>query len=549
MKGRILVMERRGAARQVALRREFNLGLTQLRGGAPTEEEKETREQQGRVAELHTNLPDSVWLKHASYGPHAQAIFWDTTKYTCNEIRKQTLKPRLNQDQIQKNAGIVAAQLQPKPEERGGGTASFWVVCTHLSSGNSQEVQEERAEEILVLRAFMETLKERDHNIPIILGMDSNCDILHRNQTKAQTRPVTVQDDLLTPLRMHNYTTGMDMEEGKEFLSVVKMRGIGTNQPYKIGGLELHTIDCLASTWAPTTIVNDTLLKEYKFKTTTIKKAKQIMDPEKKDTKDATGEDTDISDITAKMLPNYKPPVECMSDHLPIAVQFGPDVRVCQWNLLAEELANDGFLAPSPTAQLQLFEDMKKLRQQSNAFYENKGNTTQQSAMKAIMQHMATQAKASSKNQFKLTEFEKAEEKDQYLRKTGVKQKDIRKFKAALLWGEQTKDDFKRWEEEYLRTIKDNDDRFTVFDKEKGRDLMDGMIKDLIEKKIGIFTFQEMDGMRYKTFTSAAPDFACTLGNVSECGTLGPFESCNMSAGTFYARKYTAGARRWCSIM
>ena len=191
--------------------------------------------------------------------------------------------------------------------------------------------------------------------------------------------------------------------------------------------------------------------------------------------------------------------------------------------------------------------------------------------MKAIMQHMAKQALHGTDDniQFKLSEFIKKEEAteaaeateateaaeateatkqlDEWLLEKGVEKTDIPTFKAALGWDIKTKGDFEQWEKAYLEQMEKNPRPESVFDKVRGRALMTSMIQGLIRENVGIFTFQEMDGMRYKTFTEAAPYFDCTLRReaVSECGKFNP---CNMNADTFYART-AAPAEGVCSIM
>lgn len=541
LKAHILDMERNGAPRQLALRRAFNRQLRQLRGGG-NRSKVEVEQLDEKMKALHKEPRACVWRKNASYGPHAQAIFWDKDQYACLAVRKKTLKPQWEEKKKQKNAGMVAALLRKKGglEDR-----TFWVCCTHLSSGSDPGTQQERADEINVLLGFIQGLRSHKHEgqayTDVVLGMDSNCEIADPQGSTG----VSVQRTILAQLGMQDYTQNLELPRDKKFLSVVKMRGLGTSQPYKTGGLELHTIDCLASTMHSTVdMLERDLIVKYTFSKSDIETAKQIMDPDVKqeDVKQegacscawftcfTSSTDTSIRNITSRMLPNAATDIQSMSDHLPIAVQFGDDVRVCQWNLLAEQLSNDGFLPPTTTRdnikkKIQEFQTMKDLRRLSDVFWkikwdmESPAEKQMKDFIKTFMQRIADDLKAGKQNGFSVEEFLSSSDKQQYLTQKGIMDSDDeqRKFIGMDQWTMPTKDPYvpaeagtqpEKWTEDTLRTKIQDWERVyrnkmtkqPFFDEGTWQKVMTAKLDKLKAQNVGIFTFQEMDGGRYQTF-------------------------------------------------
>ena len=256
---------------------------------------------------------------------HAQAIFWKTDRYRCERVVDRSF------EHSKHPAGIVAALLQCLHDrDNSGQPREIWVVTTHLSSGTKPEAIQERSEEMERLQECIADLKKSRPDAHILLGLDAN----HRMKEH------TFNEWGLTSSHRNGSTAC------RKFTSVVKMRGPGTEQAFKMGKMELHTIDFSAASRGAQGRALPILpwVQDYHFHSDDIAAAKSCF----KDPRSSSRELFQRSSaITSRMLPNDR----CMSDHVPICVQWtwsgeGGDVtaRTCQWNLLAEVLSKDGFM-------------------------------------------------------------------------------------------------------------------------------------------------------------------------------------------------------------
>ena len=136
------------------------------------------------------------------------------------------------------------------------------------------------------------------------------------------------------------------------------------------------------------------------------------------------------------------------------------------------------------------------------------------------MQRIADDLKAGKQNGFSVEEFLSSSDKQKYLTQKGIMDSDDeqRKFIGMDQWTMPTKDP-KQWTQDTLRkkiqdwerVYRDNMTEQPVFDEGTWQKVMTAKLDKLKAQKVGIFTFQEMDGGRYQTFREWDRDqkFAC----------------------------------------
>ena len=141
------------------------------------------------------------------------------------------------------------------------------------------------------------------------------------------------------------------LESAKTNLTVNKIRGPGTNQPFKANEYEHQFIDWNFGKGIRFKVL-DKFLQE--------KVSQQIYNNQDililKSKRKVTGDDSYnlVSDeLNSKLIPNTSEnskSINCISDHLPMTYKinvFGNNLNVLQMNLLAQGLSEDGFLGGS----------------------------------------------------------------------------------------------------------------------------------------------------------------------------------------------------------
>ena len=155
------------------------------------------------------------------------ALMWKADRFKCLEIRYHYYGFDVNEAPAAgsklKGGGAIAAHL----EERGDSKRRFWAIATHLESGDKEKDVDKRVVQVKSLAAFVNSC-EGDAKI---LGMDGNAFPFLRSKYAS-----TDVDNMYTTLskltQMENY------EPLPGAVTVNKIRGVMSGQPYKIGAYQ-----------------------------------------------------------------------------------------------------------------------------------------------------------------------------------------------------------------------------------------------------------------------------------------------------------------------
>ena len=171
-------------------------------------------------------------------------------------------------------------------EERSGRKRRFWAFATHLESGDTESDEDKRVAQAASLAAFISNCGDGAK----ILGMDGNA---FHGFDKGKYAPFdeSAVDNMYTTLRK---ATGMENYPAvRGSVTVNKIRGVMSGQPYKIGAYQLNNIDYIMRSTEHFSMPTSPELPVYNLDA---RKSAQM-------------------NAFSEILPNER----CPSDHLPVA--------------------------------------------------------------------------------------------------------------------------------------------------------------------------------------------------------------------------------------
>ena len=178
-------------------------------------------------------------------------IFWRKDRYECVSIHYHYF--------FEKNIFSDAKKI-PKKSKGGGAVAvhlkdvvansDLWVFSTHLESGDKEVNENARVEQVEIFINFMEKCLGNSASCPVIVGMDGNSyrgyntgDYGKKGVRNMYEKLHTMTKDRGFELKNYLHSIGADEKVKKKLVSVNKIRGVLTAQPYKIGEYQSNNID------------------------------------------------------------------------------------------------------------------------------------------------------------------------------------------------------------------------------------------------------------------------------------------------------------------
>ena len=298
----------------------------------------------GQAARAYKTNSNAVVAKGKILGNYhdGTSIYWKKDTITPNKISIFTIS-------YEPAANKTPSKLA-KPEKKSGGVIGFFefnnndkqqkfpngfiVVATHLSSGHAKE-NDRLNEWKNVNKAIEQFKRDLKDDIPVILSMDANSDPNYGNNVNEGGHPEdkreipqnlfeTVNEDKFNKFYWGNV-------DPKTLYSVNKIRGLGSDQPDKVGEHEIQLIDWI-SVLGDGFIINE--VKDKDHIGTQNKKGLDKFDNNsivQSDNGTVTDEEKKIYDAMAtenetELMPN----ANVKSDHLPIIVEISP-ILIPNW--------------------------------------------------------------------------------------------------------------------------------------------------------------------------------------------------------------------------
>jgi hypothetical protein len=279
---------------------------------------------------------------------------WDFFKRSKKPVKPVSIH-HFNFDEKGKGGGVLVKFSVNSKE--------FYVLSTHLSSGRGESNHSDRKKEI----QYIINILDKDKTIPFLVAGDFNEHIQFPLLSKDnEGNPLDKDGSIFNKINKSfpelNWWDGVKnnskdemLESAKTNLTVNKIRGPGTNQPFKANEYEHQFIDWNFGRNIKFTTLDRKLQKKV---------SKQIYGDSKKlilqssipvindeSYNKASGE------LNNKLIPNNSTNngrINCVSDHLPMTYKInvsGNNLNVLQMNLLAQGLSQDGFLGGSSPEQ------------------------------------------------------------------------------------------------------------------------------------------------------------------------------------------------------
>jgi hypothetical protein len=262
------------------------------------------------------------------------SIYWKKDTITPNQISIFTISHELGTETKpeKKSGGVIGLFEFKNDDKKTNFPNGFIVVATHLSSGHAKE-KDRLNEWKNVNKAIEQFKKGLNGDIPVILSMDANSDPNYGKNVNEGGHP---EDKNKTDIPQNLFETINKAKfnkfywgnvDPKTLYSVNKIRGLGSDQPNKVGDHEIQLIDWISVSG------DGFIINEVKDKAHIGTQQKQGTDNfdnknnnEVHNTKSGfTNEGKKIYDDMAtdnetKLMPN----ANVQSDHLPILVEISP---------------------------------------------------------------------------------------------------------------------------------------------------------------------------------------------------------------------------------
>jgi len=186
------------------------------------------------------------------------AIFWKTDRFEAEEIKKHVFPVQIDDNKRVypgKEGGILGVLLRDTSEANKDHLV--WVLSTHVPSGDKEKNELERVQFIKTALAPVKkwyddsvSNKKPTDKVHMVIGMDGNSHPEYKSKKiREEENMATTLISGLKELDLKNFGVkqedeGMDYPSSEKItVSVNKMRGIASSQPWKIGEYQCDRID------------------------------------------------------------------------------------------------------------------------------------------------------------------------------------------------------------------------------------------------------------------------------------------------------------------
>ena len=235
------------------------------------------------------------------------ALFWKSGRFKALKIKKWTHE----NEQVGSDGGVVCVLLRDLFQEQAGERRYVWAMATHLNSGEGIKQEEQRIAKIAALQNFfVEELLNDDVIVSCREDTKLNCKLgmvlaMDGNSAESGNSKGLLDDAMYlhvkSDLKLANYAIEQADDATYRTVTVNKMRGAATAQPWKLGEYQLEAIDYVA--------FNDALIQDGYAQTLKGGEHGTLKRLSRYNTKEQTNAHNEI-------LPNVDNP----SDHVPVIV-------------------------------------------------------------------------------------------------------------------------------------------------------------------------------------------------------------------------------------